>query len=250
MVANLHTINAQETKMKKLIVLAMLMSFQVKAEPIKVLVIDTGFDFKSKWTSVNFPKPVLCPKGHKDFTQTGLNDTNGHGTHIAGLIGKYAENSDYCIMVAKFYDKNDNVNNTINSLMAIKYAIDQKVDIINFSGGGNNRLEVECKLITKALDSGIAVVAAAGNYSDNLNRYPFYPAMCDSRVIVVANLDPLNKKLAPTSNYAENVIAVNGTNIVSLMPDNKLGVLSGTSQSTAIYTGKLIKTLNLLKRSK
>lgn len=240
--------------MKLVLFTLLAVSMHLKAEPIKVMVIDTGFDFDSTWSNIDFPKPSLCKSGHKDFTGAGIKDTHGHGTHIAGLIGKNAGNSDYCLIIAKFYNakislsNNSDSSNYENSLKAFQYAIDQKVKIINYSGGGTVKYDAECKLIKKVLDSGIIIVAAAGNEGDNLDKNGYYPAMCDDRILVVANLDTNNRSLSQSSNYSHNVVAVGGDKIVSLYPNNKVGALSGTSQATAQLTGKLIKTLNILKR--
>jgi hypothetical protein len=57
------------------------------AEPVRVAVIDTGLNLKdSRFTH-------LCKDGHYDLSDTSIEDTEGHGTHIASLIQKYAGDS-------------------------------------------------------------------------------------------------------------------------------------------------------------
>jgi subtilisin family serine protease len=222
-----------------------------QAKTLTVVEVDTGFDFDSKWDDAGMVKPKLCKQGHKDFTNTGIKDVHGHGTHIAGLIGKYAKDADYCIVIAKFYNEKNDKMNMKNSIEALQYAINIKADVINLSMGGESRSQDECNLVKKALDKGIIIVAAAGNEGKDLNKTKYYPASCDERVIAVANIDFKQRKIASTSNYNEETIGVQGTDIKSILPNNKVGLLTGTSQATAIYTGKLIKTLNLLNnRSK
>ena len=222
-------------------------------KPIIVAVIDTGFDFNSNWDSIvkNNPKikkPKMCKYGHKDFTGIGLQDNHGHGTHIAGIIAQYALDQDYCIVVIKFYDpllKNANFVELTD--LAFKRAVDLKVDIINYSGGGTERDREECLILKKALDRGIKVVAAAGNEGSNINEKPYYPAMCEDRIIAVANIEK-DGKYAKTSNFSDptdvnsrKLAVQEGVNVMSLSPGNRVAIMTGTSQAAAIETGKIVK---------
>ena len=201
-----------------------------KANIIKIAIIDTGFNYKYK-DKVNF-----CKTGHKDFTGTGLQDNHGHGTHIAGLIAKNAK-SNYCVMILKSYDPatGGNINNSAN---AIEWAITQKVDIINYSGGGLTPSIRERRAVLKALDAGIVIVAAAGNERADLSHTAYYPASYDKREIVVGNLSK-NGHRAPSSSFGGPTdLMVVGTNIKSIN-----GIMTGTSQSTAIVTGIIAKQL-------
>ena len=241
--------------LKSLIVISVLLGLRVEAKSLVVAVIDTGFDkklMKSKF---------LCPSGHKDFTGTGLYDNHGHGTHVSTLIHQYvtdiklttdssnedihnllSSNTNYCQVILKFYDPKD-TNSMTSELKAFLYAIDLKVDIINFSGGGQTPSQQEFAIIKKALDAGIKVVVAAGNEGSNIENKPYYPAVIDSRLIVVGNKTALGK-IAPTSNFGDKVNAWEvGTDVVSLLPDNRIGLMSGTSQATAIKTGKILKKI-------
>jgi subtilisin family serine protease len=214
---------------------------------IKVAVIDTGFDFNSTWDKNS--TPILCDAGHKSFSGDDQ-DNHGHGTHIAGLIHSNAGQANYCLVILKYFDPRKlSADNLSNSNKAFKRAIDLKVNVINYSGGGSEKSEDECKLIKLALDNGIKVVAAAGNERSDLSKVPYYPAMCDSRVIIVTSKDTDNNRL-PSSNYFTvkpknlTVIAELGYNVYSTLPDGKYGFMTGTSQATAIITGKLVKQLS------
>lgn len=221
-----------------------------QAQTVKVAVIDTGFDFVSDWSGAiavdpSLKKPKICKDGHEDFTGTGIKDNHGHGTHIAGLIAQYAGDSDYCLIVMKFHDPAGEAGNSLkNTLKAFQKAIDLKVEMINYSGGGMDVNPDECKIIVKALDQGIIVVAAAGNESSNINKTKFYPAMCDRRVKVVANINK-DGTYGTLSNFTDNkknsvfLYKEVGMDAMSLLPDNSAGCMTGTSQATAILTGKI-----------
>ena len=225
------------------------MSQVSNAKTIKVAVVDTGFDFKGTWqpNRDDVPStPILCNTGHKDFTGKGLNDDHGHGTHIAGLVGHYAGKSDYCLVIYKYYDtKGSDVNNLLNTIKSFKAAIDEGVDIINYSGGGIKRSDQECAVLKQALDKGIRVVVAAGNESSNLDFLPFYPALCDSRIIVVEATQTDGGRFS-LSNYTKgkyHTVKELGKNVLSILPGSQWGYMSGTSQATAIHSGKIVKQL-------
>jgi subtilisin family serine protease len=218
-------------------------------KPTIVAVIDTGFDFDSTWKDSPISKPRLCKYGHSDFTGMGLKDAHGHGTHIAGLIGKYAGKSNYCLVIMKYYhlEQKEKIDHMQGSLLAFQKAINIKVDIINFSGGGVEKSEWECKLMKQALNMGIVVVTAAGNERSDINEKPYYPAMCDNRIIAVANVDRWGY-YQPSSNYT-NAVLLNarelakeeGSGVLSLLPNDRTNYMTGTSQAAAIKTGKIVK---------
>ena len=201
-----------------------------KANTIKIAVIDTGFNNKYE------DKVKLCNTGHRDFTGTGLHDNHGHGTHISGLIAENAINN-YCIMILKSYDPVDG-GSIANSTLAIEWAILQGADIINYSGGGLSANSREKKAVLKALDAGIIIVAAAGNEHANLSHTAYYPASYDKRIVVVGNLTKDGRR-APSSSFGGPTdLMVRGTNIRGIN-----GTMTGTSQSTAIVTGRIAKQL-------
>jgi subtilisin family serine protease len=234
------------------------------AKTLTVAVIDTGIDSSSIDTK-------LCKFGHKSFTANGdpLQDLHGHGTHVAGLIREHAGNVDFCMVSLQFYaDSNTGKQNLVNLRNALQYAINIKVDMINLSGGGPEFNEEEYLLIKQALKNKITVVVAAGNENSDLSlKCDYFPACYDKRLIIVGNLQVvkdwrrlstdwqflailanMGPKLgtyeterAPSSNYG---IRVNrweiGTNVESTLPGRRKGKMTGTSQATAVATGKLI----------
>ena len=236
-----------------------------KSNKVVIAVIDTGFDSK-------YNKDVnLCETGHKNFASFDVtcrdddyeckdtrdnykldsnnaeDDGNKHGTHIAGLIAKNIT-VDYCLMIIKWYSApiSKYSFNIINSNKALKWAIDQGVDIINYSAGGTAPSPQERSLVLEALDKNIMIVTASGNESLPFNLQSYYPALYDKRVIVVGNLMKRNKRLVrhPSSNYGKEVdLELMGTNIMSINGR----VLTGTSQATAIATGRLAEHVKVHK---
>lgn len=240
--------------MKGLAVLSTLMlATMASAKTLTVAVIDTGFDMTSKWenaSKVGLAKPKICKFGNYDFVNkvdTTI-DNHGHGTHIAGLIAKGNEMVDYCIVVLKYYDpKVPNTDNLKNSIAAYKRAINYGVDIINYSGGGTEFSKEECDLMKQALDKGIEVVAAAGNERSNLDLHPYYPALCDSRIKVVESHDSLGETLS-SSNFSKEkykTYTMLGEHLLSTLPNDSYGYMTGTSQATALLTGEILHQLSI-----
>jgi len=212
-------------------------------KPKIVAVIDSGFRFSEKTKRVK-----LCQFGHRDFsaqnvfergyTQTPIpKDIHGHGTNIVGLIQKYAGNANYCIVIIKFWNPQSNGQvNLNNSVKALKYANNIKADYVNYSGGGPVSDFSEKIMVKAILNRGGKFIAAAGNEKENINLHPYYPAMYDSRVITVGSTDSFGQRL-DSSNYGPSVkkweIGLN---------QEAFGIkMTGTSQATAITTGKLLK---------
>lgn len=180
-----------------------------------------------------------------------LTDNHGHGTHIAGIIGAKAGNGkgiagispNVKLMILKYFDPKvpvtDNLKNTIN---AIHYAIDNGAKIINYSGGGTEFSQDEKDAIEAARKKGIIFVAAAGNERSNSDHHKYYPADYGlENIISVTAIDPKTEVLA-SSNYGTETVdlAAPGQNILSTLPGDSYGYMTGTSQATAFVTGAAV----------
>lgn len=174
-------------------------------------------------------------------------DTHGHGSHIAGIISASAANgvgiTGICprvsIMALKYYDNSGiGYNNLQNTVRAIQYAVKMGAHIINYSGGGSDPAMNERIAVEEAEKHGILFVAAAGNDGHNNDLQPYYPASYGlSNIISVASITKANQ-LLPSSNFGKTVhVAAPGFGILSALPGQRFGTMSGTSQATAFVTG-------------
>lgn len=175
-----------------------------------------------------------------------LTDHHGHGTHIAGIIGLSEkiqvsiEKPQIRFMTLKYFDPNSSPQNTLDmTVEAIKYAVKMKADIINYSGGGLVPSLEEKEAVQLALKAGILFVAAAGNEASNSDIKGYYPANYDLPNILSITATDRHQSLLPSSNFGVKSVdmAAPGKDILSTLPKNSYGPMTGTSQATAFATG-------------
>lgn len=150
-----------------------------------------------------------------------VEDLNGHGTHVAGIIGAKTGNrigvAGGCprctIVAAKALDKNLNGFDSDIS-KAINWSVNRGARVVNLSLGGLGQKSVMKKSIDYANSRGAIVVAAGGNFGDNR---PVYPAAYGN-VISVSYTDALDRR-SPNSSFGRWMnVAAPGVNIVSTVP--------------------------------
>lgn len=180
-----------------------------------------------------------------------LDDNHGHGTHIAGIIGAEAGNHkgisgispEVSLMILKYYDpKVPNTDNLKNTIQSINYAVKMGAHIINYSGGGTEYSQEEHDAVAAAEKQGILFVAAAGNERSNSDEHHYYPADYKlDNIISVTAIDPTTEVLSSSNYGTETVdIAAPGQTILSCLPNNSYGLMTGTSQATAFVTGAAV----------
>jgi hypothetical protein len=184
-----------------------------------------------------------------DFTRSrdALGDEHGHGTHIAGIIESISSKEKVKYMSLIYYRNGiDGESALKNSIEAVRYAIRMKVDIINYSGGGNLPNAIEKAVFEEANRQGILVVAAAGNEASNSEKRPFYPANYHlPNILSVTATDGRPGGILPSSNFGKRSVAVAapGKEIRSTLPGGGFGTMTGTSQATAFVTGAAVRVL-------
>ncbi len=194
-----------------------------------------------------------------------------HGTIISGVAAAEGNNDKGIIGMAyganimplKVLD-DDGTGNMRSVIEGINYAINKKADIINLSLVGDSRSEMLDRVLKKAHDKGIVIVAASGNDNEaysgfNLNEKPLYPVCDGSLDNIVLGVGALNKmgNKSDVSNYGSGCIDIStiGENFYStvfhdssnqLFSDAYSGWWSGTSVATALVSGTaaLVKSID------
>lgn len=184
-----------------------------------------------------------------DFTDdlgSGV-DQQGHGTHVAGIIGGQGNNSlgisgvawNVKIMSLRFIGSSG-YGSSINAARAIDYAVANGAKIINASWGaiGAQSSIIE-EAIKRARDQGVLFVAAAGNDGVNTDNNNFYPAGFEVSNIISVGASDSNDQQATFSNYGVYSVDVSapGVGIISSYPTLGYGYLSGTSMAAPQVSG-------------
>lgn len=189
-----------------------------EGQGIKVAVIDSGVDAQH---------PVLQPALKmqvsfllEDITNPSkpVEDTVGHGTHVAGTILGRRLPSGFVGVAPKAELYSARVCNRgcngMAILAALEWAAQLKVQVVNMSLGGPTAVQPLQDAVEKLDQLGIAVVAAAGNDGANKVSYPAaYPT-----VLAVGAVDE-NKQKASFSNWGpELAVVAPGVSVVSSVP--------------------------------
>jgi thermitase len=161
-----------------------------------------------------------------------VDETVGHGTHVAGIVLLVAPESQ--IMPLRVLNS-DGVGSAFQAAEAIIYATDQGAQVLNLSLGTGVQSQVLQEAVDYARSAGVMIVAAAGNLN---NTEPQYPA-ANEGVIAVAALDEQQLKTS-FSNYGSWVdLAAPGESIYSALPADGYGWWSGTSMATPFVSGQI-----------
>jgi subtilisin family serine protease len=215
------------------------------SEDIIVAVLDDSFDPNHKELKgrIALPWNVVAYSDELNTAQDGY-----HGTHVAGTVAGSAENNfgisgvaPSCkIMPIQIGDAQGNISITA-ILDGIFYALKNDADVINLSLGQDlsktsNVEEAEMweEIYRIAEEENVTIVQAAGNFGVLAGIDP----MKRSQNTVVVGAVGRDKTLADFSNIGEFVkIFAPGVDIYSSLPDNKFGVLDGTSMASPIVAG-------------
>lgn len=180
-------------------------------------------------------------------------DDNGHGTHVAGVIGASANNGigvagiswKVKLMGLKFLGANGSGGlagavEAINYMTALKR---QGVNIVvsNNSWGGGGFSQTLFNAIEASTEAGIIFVAAAGNAANDNDATASYPGGYEISGIVSVAATDRDQNLASFSNYGVNTvdIAAPGVGIYSTYPGGDYRYLSGTSMAAPHVSGVL-----------
>lgn len=211
---------------------------------IRVAVIDTGIDLSHPDLAVNI-KDGFNAINHK----ASANDDNGHGTHIAGTIAA-AGNDIGIIGVApkaelyavKVLDKTG-AGKISDVTEGLQWAVDNHMQVANMSLGTISYSRALDKAVKKAYNSGLIMVAAAGNNGPGLDTVN-YPAKF-SEVIAISATDENNLVTSYSSRGPEIDIAAPGNNIYSTYNSGGYATFSGTSVAAPHVTGTIALKLQL-----
>jgi serine protease len=175
---------------------------ETRGKGVTVAIIDTGVSKVPDLAKTEFVAGY-------DFVNDKItaDDDNGHGTHVAGTVAQ-STNNNYGVAGIAYEAKimplkvlSSGGGGTISDIAeAIRFAADNKADIINMSLGGGGESQVMKDAIDYAYNKGVVIIAAAGNEGNNSASYPARYA----HVIGVGATDAQGER-ATFSNYGAGV---------------------------------------------
>src|SRR3954464_3665015 len=215
---------------------------------VTVGVVDSGVDLAHPDLRAN-----LVSSNNKDYVDgdTTPYDQNGHGTHVAGIIGAVGDNGigvagvDWTASILPVRVLNASGSGSVSTVVSgYNWAAGHGARIVNVSLGGSTPSQTEYAALRNA--SHTPFVVAAGNDAANVDTTDSYPCAYDlPNVLCVAATDA-DDNLAYFSDYgAQSVdLAAPGVDILSTYPtalsaDPSFPYkwLSGTSMATPEVTG-------------
>ncbi len=177
-------------------------------------------------------------------------DTEGHGTHVAGIIGAVGNNAvgvsginwNVKMMALRFLGPDG--GDIEGVVECVDYILSEKargvpIRVVNASYGGSyySRFEEEAY---KALErAGILLVAAAGNSAEDLSESSNYPASYNLDNMINVAATTRHDELAYFSNYNSVMVHLGapGSRILSTYLDGRYETMGGTSMATPQVTG-------------
>jgi subtilisin len=206
-------------------------------------IIDTGIDFDHPDLNVDATRSKSFISGN-----TSARDENGHGTHVAGIIG--AKNNSFGVLgvasgatLVSLRVLGADGEGTLSSIIqALAYvnANAKAGDVVNMSLGVDTVSRTLDQQVQNTASRGIFIAIAAGN--DAKPAHNFSPGRVNgTNIYTVSAIDSLDN-FASFSNYGNDVVdgAAPGVHILSTYMNNRYAIMSGTSMAAPHVAGLLL----------
>jgi subtilisin family serine protease len=174
-------------------------------------------------------------------------DANGHGTHVAGIVGARGGNGigvagvawNVKLMIVRVLDGNAQ-GTTTSVAEGIRYAVDNGARIVNLSLAGPSSTPDLESAVQYAQARGVLIVAAAGNDGHDLASAPTYPAAYGESNVIGVAATTRDGGLSSVSDYGPGAdVAAPGEEILSTALGGGYEWRTGTSMAAPQVTGAL-----------
>ncbi len=220
---------------------------------ITVAVIDTGIDtdhveFAGKISEYSYN--ATEDKVVKDYDLSLIEDEQGHGTSVAGVIAAAMNDGNgiagiapevQLLVIKAECDEYGTFYRTSDLVFGLYYAIERDAQIVNMSFGCGGMVNPFAEATQLAVDSDVICVAAAGNAGTSALTWP----AADPNVIGVGALAPDSFELAEYSNYGENSDMVAPGTVYTCAVGGGYKVVDGTSFASPVTAASLALYLSV-----
>jgi subtilisin family serine protease len=206
-------------------------------------IIDTGIDFDHPDLTVDAGRSRSFISG-----QTSADDENGHGTHVAGIIGGknntigvlgVASGATLVSLRVLGADGEGTLSSIIQALGYVN-TNGSAGDVVNMSLGEDVSSPTLNQQVLNTSNRGIYIAIAAGNDHEAANK--FSPGNANGpNIFTVSAIDSLDR-FASFSNFGNDVVdyAAPGVKILSTYSNGRYAYLSGTSMAAPHMAGLLL----------
>ena len=215
-------------------------------------IIDSGIDFTHPDLNADATRSKSFISG-----VTSAADENGHGTHVAGIIG--AKNntvgmlgvaSGATLVALRVFDKDgEGLLSSIVQAFSYVNSNAKAGDVVNLSLGEDEVSAILDQQVQNTAAKGIYVAIAAGN--DHKPASQFSPGRANGKnIYTVSAVDSLDN-FASFSNYGNDAVdfAAPGVRIPSTYLNGKYAIFSGTSMAAPHVAGLLLLKGNSITSS-
>jgi subtilisin family serine protease len=171
------------------------------------------------------------PNGQDDDGDGEVDESTGHGTHVAGIAHLVAPDAQ--IMPVRALDS-DGGGSAFLVAEAILFAIEHGADVINLSLGTSEESDLLEDVIEEAAERGVLVIAAAGNLGTTQAVYP----AAEDCALAVTSIGSTDRKSSFASYGRWVDLAAPGEAIYSAFPVDGYAWWSGTSMAAPFASGQ------------
>jgi len=209
-------------------------------------VIDTGIDLDHPDLNVDSGRGFSVIKSRGRFD---MNDQNGHGTHVAGIIGAIDNDigslgvaPSTTVIPVRVLDRSGS-GSTSGVIAGVDYVAENAAagDCVNMSLGGGVNATLDNAVKAAAQSSGAYFVLAAGNEGDDASNHS--PARANGPNIWTISAIDASSTMPSWSNWGSPVdFAAPGVNIFSLWKSGGTKTISGTSMAAPHACAIIMRT--------